>query len=240
MPIVLDEESHIYTNTDTGETYTSVSKLISTYKKPFDSDFHSKRVAQREGVSQDEILNRWKDLTVTAQNKGTKIHLIMEEFLKHKKVSKGYEKLAQSFIDKTKSIINSKTVVESEKLLYNHEYKIAGTADMVVTNGNFFNILDFKTNKAFNYTSKYNNYFYEPLDFLSECEYNTYTIQLSVYAYMYELLTGKKCSGLKILYYRSFDEKVFWQEIPASYIKPTIQQLFDNYKSKTDSKQNAV
>jgi ATP-dependent exoDNAse (exonuclease V) beta subunit len=240
MPIVLDEESHIYTNTDTGEKYTSVSKLISTYKKPFDSDLHSKRVSQREGVSQDEILNRWKELTVTAQNRGTKIHLIMEEFLKHKKVQKGYEKLAQSFVSKTSYIINNKSIVESEKILHNHDYKIAGTADMVVTNGNFFHILDFKTNKAFNFSSKYNNYFYEPLDFLSECEFNTYTIQLSVYAYMYELMSGKKCSGLKILYYRSFEGKTFWQEIAASYIKPSVKQIFEDYKLKTDSKQNAV
>ena len=77
MPVILDHDTHVYTNTETGETYTSVTTFIGSYKKKFDSDKWSKIVAKREGVSQKEILDKWCDITVVAQNRGTNVHLVM-------------------------------------------------------------------------------------------------------------------------------------------------------------------
>ena len=234
MPVVLDQESHVYTNTDNGDVYTSVTRFINAYKKPFDKDKWSKVIAQREGVSQKEILDRWNDITVVAQNRGTNIHLIMEDFIKSKTISKGFEELIESFVKKTNGILKDNSLVFSEHLLYSHKHKLAGTADLIVENDNTFYVMDFKTNKKFNFVSKYNDYFYEPIDYLPQCEFTIYTIQLSIYAYMYELLTGKKCGGLKIFYLREFNNKTFWQEIPCTYMRSTVVDLF-NDKLKKDS-----
>ena len=229
MPVVLDHENHIYTNTDTGEQYTSVTTFIGLFKKPFDSDFWSKQVARREKVSQQTILDKWKDVTKIACDRGTKIHLVMEDWIKDKKVEHEYKDLAESFTKKTSFIINNDSVINSEILLYNHDHKLAGTADMIVENKNFFHVLDFKTNKKFNYHSKYNDYYYPPIDHLSHCEHNTYGIQMSMYAYMHELISGKKCAGLKILYLNDYKGKRFWQEIPCNYMKDTVKSMF-NYR----------
>lgn len=234
MPVVLDHESHVYTNTDNGEVYTSVTTFINSYKKPFDKDKWSNIIAKREGVSQKEILNRWSDITVTAQNRGTNVHLVMENFIKDKKIAKGFEELIDSFVKKTNGILKDNSLVLSEHLLYSHKHKLAGTADLIVENDNIFYVMDFKTNKKFNFVSKFNDYFYEPIDYLPQCEFTIYTIQLSIYAYMYELLTGKKCGGLKIFYLREFSENTFWQEIPCTYMKSSVVNLF-NDKLKKDS-----
>jgi len=53
--IYFDEKKHSYTNVKTNERYISATTLIGKFKKPFDTDKHSKRVADREGVSQEEI-----------------------------------------------------------------------------------------------------------------------------------------------------------------------------------------
>jgi ATP-dependent exoDNAse (exonuclease V) beta subunit len=234
MPVILDHDTHVYTNTENGEVYTSVTTLIGKYKKPFDKDKWSKVVAKREGKTQDEILDKWSSITTTAQNRGTNVHLIMENYIKSRKIEKGYEELVDSFIKKTNGIILPESNILSEELLYSHEYKLAGTADLVVENGNNFYILDFKTNKKFNYVNKYNDYFYEPIDYLPQCEFNTYTIQLSIYAWMHEQLTGKKCGGLKIFYLREFNNKTFWQEIPCTYMKSTVKDLlFDKNKKES-------
>jgi ATP-dependent exoDNAse (exonuclease V) beta subunit len=233
MPVKLDHENHVYTNTDTGETYTSVTTLIGSYKKPFDSDKWSSIVAKREGVSQKEILNRWKDITVTSQKRGTNIHLVMEEYIKEKKITKGYEELIDSFIKKTTGIFKNNSLILSEELVYSHEAKIAGTADLIVETDNIFYIMDFKTNKKFNFINNYNDYFYEPIDYLPQCEFTTYTIQLSIYAYMYEKLTNKKCGGLKIFYLRDFNNKTFWQDIPCAYMKSTVIDLFQDFIKKS-------
>jgi hypothetical protein len=237
MSVVLDHENHIYTNTETGDQYTSVTTFIGLFKKPFDSDFWSKHVAKREGVSQQTILDKWKDVTKIACDRGTKIHCIMEDWIKYKKVPKEHSELAESFTKKTSFVINNDSVVNSEILLYNHDLKLAGTADMIVENKNFFFVLDFKTNKKFNYHSKYNEYYYPPIDHLSHCEHNTYAIQMSIYAYMHELLTGKKCAGLKILYLNEFGGKRFWQEIPCNYMKDTVLSMFNYRKEKLNELQ---
>jgi ATP-dependent exoDNAse (exonuclease V) beta subunit len=234
MPVILDHDTHVYTNTENGEVYTSVTTLIGKYKKPFDKDKWSKVVAKREGKTQDEILDKWSSITTTAQNRGTNVHLVMENYIKSRKIEKGYEELVDSFIKKTNGIILPESNILSEELLYSHEYKLAGTADLVVENGNNFYILDFKTNKKFNYVNKYNDYFYEPIDYLPQCEFNTYTIQLSIYAWMHEQLTGKKCGGLKIFYLREFNNKTFWQEIPCTYMKASVKDLlFDKNKKES-------
>lgn len=233
MSVVLDHDSHVYTNTDTGEIYTSVTTFIGAYKKPFDKDKWSKHVANRDGLSQEEVLNKWSQITTTSQNWGTNVHLIMENYIKYKKIEKGYEDFIDSFVKKTKGVILPDSDILSEELLYSHEHKLAGTADLIVVSGNIFHVLDFKTNKKFNYINKYNEYFYEPIDHLPQCEFTTYTIQLSIYAWMYEQLTKKKCSGLKVFYLRDFNDKIFWQEIPMLYAKDTVNTLLEDRKKKT-------
>jgi ATP-dependent exoDNAse (exonuclease V) beta subunit len=232
MPVILNHDTHVYTNTETGETYTSVTTFIGKYKKPFDKDKWSKYVAQRDGLSQEEVLDKWSNITTTAQNRGTNVHLIMENYIKEKKIEKGYEEFVDSFIKKTNGIILPDSNILSEELLYSHDHKLAGTADLIVENKNIFYVMDFKTNKKFNYTNKYNEYFFEPIDYLPQCEFTTYTIQLSIYARMHELLTGKKCAGMKVFYLREFKDKTFWQDIPMIYMKDTVDKLFMDKLSK--------
>ena len=232
MPVILDHDTHTYTNTENGDVYTSVTTLINTYKKKFDSDKWSKVIAKREGTTQEQILNKWSEITTTAQNRGTNVHLIMENFVKHNKIEKGYEELVDSFVKKTIGVIKPDSKILSEELLYSHEYKLAGTADLIVENDDIFYVLDFKTNKKFNFTNKYNEYFYEPIDYLPQCEFTTYTIQLSIYAHMHEQLTGKKCGGLKIFYLREFSNKIFWQEYACIFMKPTVLSLLNDKKLK--------
>ena len=159
MPVKLDHENHIYTNTETDEKYNSVTTLIGSYKKKFDSDKWSKVVAKREGTTQEQILNKWSEITTTAQNRGTNVHLIMENYVKYNKIEKGYEALVDSFVKKTIGVLKPNSNILSEELLYTHKYKVAGTADLIVENDDIFYVLDFKTNKKFNFVNKYNEYF---------------------------------------------------------------------------------
>lgn len=227
MSIELDKDRHVYINTETGDTYTSVTSFISRYKKPFDKDFWSKKIAAREGVDPSVILDTWKNLTTTAQDRGTNIHTIMERFLKEKHIEPGHEELIESFNKKTYGILKNNSKVLSESILYLHDHKLAGTADLIVENGGIFHVLDFKTNKKFNFQSKYNEYFLEPLDYLQQCEFTGYTLQLSIYAYMHEKITGKKCGGLKIFYLREFDG-AFWQEINCTYMRGAVEDMLQH------------
>ena len=121
---------------------------------------------------------------------------------------------------------------------------MAGTADLIVENPTNFCIFDFKTNKAFNFSSKYDEYFQSPLDYLAQCEYTTYSLQLSIYAYLQECIyealgTPKKCNGLKVFYLRDFSQS-FWQEINIPYMKCSVESLFADKKMKDNANPQIV
>ena len=226
--IIFDEKSHTYTNSKTNEKYISVTTLLSEYKQPFDKDKHSLRVAEREGVSQELVLEMWDKENKKATTHGTKIHKLMENYVSfgeeesdYKWLYKSYDKVVSYSIDKFKKIY-------SENLLSNDEYKIAGTADLIYDHGDFFTIGDFKTNKRFNFTSGFNDFFKTPVEHLPYCEFNNYALQMSMYAYMYEKTSGKRCKKI-IVFYLDEDE---WRPIHCNYLKSDIQNIINHYAQK--------
>lgn len=227
--IEFDSTSHTYTNTETGEKYISTTTLLGEYHPKFDAPLMAKRVANRDGVSVEYVLNVWEEIKNRACVKGSMIHNFMEDYIKQGKKPDG--KIGWMFTEYDRIIreqISHFTRTHSEMILWNHEYKVAGMADVVIEAGKYFYIVDFKTNKAFGYESKFNEYFFTPIDHLSVCEFNSYALQLSTYAYMYELLHKKKLKKLFVLYLRP-DLRSF-EVIPMNYLRAEVQQIFENYK----------
>jgi ATP-dependent exoDNAse (exonuclease V) beta subunit len=224
--IVFDESAHTYTNTNTSEQYISVTTLLGKYKKPFDSDGHSKRIASREGVSQEMILEMWKAETKKATDKGTKIHNMMEQFVKFGETVESYNYLFKSYNSIVERVIGEYKKVHSEKLLSIDEYNVAGTSDLIYERKDDFIIADFKTNKKYRFTTDFNDYMLSPVDHLSYCEFNSYALQLSLYAYMYEQESGKKCSKL-VTFYLQEDK---WIPYHSNYLKTDILNILKNYR----------
>ena len=100
-----------------------------------------------------------------------------------------------------------------------------------------FIVADFKTNKKYRFSNDFNEYFLAPVDHLPYCEFNTYALQLSMYAYMYEQKSGKKCNKIVTLYL----EEDTWIPYHANYLKSDIINILTNYKlnaKKVDQKTN--
>lgn len=221
--IVFDEESHTYTNSTTHERYISVTTLLGKYKTPFDKDKHSLRVAEREGVPQELVLEMWEKENKKATTRGTKIHKLMENYINFGEKADGYEWMFKSYDKILPYAVNKFKKVYSENLLHIDEYKVAGTADLIYDHGDSFTIGDFKTNKKFNFASDFNEYFNDPISHLPYCEFNNYALQMSMYAFMYEKMTGKRCK--KIVVYFLKEDK--WQPIHCNYLKTDIQNILN-------------
>ena len=226
--IVFDEKSHTYTNKNTKEEYISVTTLLGKYKTPFDKDKHSLRVAEREGVSQELVLEMWEKENKKATDRGTNIHKLMENYVSfggkeedYSWMYKSYDKVVSYTVDKYKKIY-------CENLLYNHDFKIAGTADLIYDHGDYFTIGDFKTNKKFKFTSDFNEHFKTPVDHLLYCEFNNYALQMSMYAYMHEKISGKKCKKIVVFYLK--EDK--WIPIHCNYLKSDINAILTHYKQE--------
>ena len=222
--ILFDEVTHTYKNPKTNRYYISVSKLLGLYKEPFDRDFWSKRTALKEGITQEEVLAKWDKKTKDACDKGASIHDIVESYIKEDVINdKELIKALNLVFDKKKF----KRVL-SEELVYDDEYEVAGTSDIICdVDNNTFDVYDFKTNKSFLFENKYGKYLKPPLNHLQQCQYNDYSIQLSLYAYLYSKLTNKKVRKICILYH---DGKQF-HTYPTPYLFWEISALLKHYSN---------
>lgn len=224
--VIFDPAAHSYTNELTGERYLSCTQLLSRYKKKFEADMHAARVAAKRDTTKEAILAEWAANTKARCDYGTSIHEAIEECILTGNVVPGFEKC----IEGLKQVAPFKfKKVKSEHLLYNHEFKIAGTSDIIEDVGtNRFNVYDFKTNKEFTFENKYNEYLLQPLQHLSCCDYNSYAIQLSLYATMYGNMSERTLNRMGLLYWSEEEEK--WSFYPVPYMKHEVLMLLNHYK----------
>jgi hypothetical protein len=217
--INFDPITHTYTNSK-GEKYESASQLINIYKKPFDVDFFSKNIARKRGISPEAVKEEWKKNTDDACVFGTNVHSIIESYLKT-----GVD-TGDSVITEFIKVFPYKVGINSEKILWNDEYKIAGTSDIIVdVSSDCFDVLDVKTNKKFDFYNRFNECLLKPLDHLQNCKYSTYGLQLSLYAFMYSKITGKQPRQLAILYWN----KVKFEKYYTPYMYWDINILLRHY-----------
>ena len=194
--VVFNQENHSYFLGD--KKLISVTTLLSKFKNEFDSDYWSKKIAERENTTQEVILKKWKDKAFKSTEIGTAIHKIFEDYVNNNySVLNGnlifeFNKLSPEFyleFDQKKNIalkfiddffITKRLIpLETEFIVYN-EF-LAGQIDMICKdyNNNFY-ILDFKTNEkieANSYGKKMKGVFND----LNDCSFYHYCIQLSVY-----------------------------------------------------------
>lgn len=232
MEVKFDESTHTYRNSKTKEIYTSATQLISKFKKPFNSHEHAERVAKREGVTKEFVLEMWEIEKEKSIVRGKNYHSLLENYVRFGETAEDYTWLYKTFEKQREILVGKCKTVHAEKLLWNHEYKLAGTCDLLYEHDESFTVLDYKTNKAITAFSKYNEYLLPPVDFLSYCEYNVYALQLSIYAYMNEILTGKKVRNLHILYLTG--DKFISFNVP--YMKFEVQEMLKYNKEKTINK----
>jgi len=224
VKIKFDEPTHTYTHIDTDKPFISVTTLLGKYKQPFDRYGHSKRVAKREGVSQELVLEMWEEEKNRACTRGTDIHKILEDYISCGDVKDNYGWLCKSYDTAAERSIDSFKNVLCENLLYDEEHLVAGMADLIYEHKNEFTVGDFKTNKKFKFSSPYSERLKDPISHLHNCEFNVYGLQLSFYAYLYERMSGKRCRKCVVFYLQ--DDRFLSYHV--NYMKAEVEAILAN------------
>lgn len=225
--IAFDPVKHTYTNTDTNKVYLSVTKLLGKFKPIFEQEKMAQIVAYRRKISVEEVLAEWEKTKNDACDYGTNFHAILEEFNKEGTFEPENEAIIKEFQKTGSYKVSEGTLIEH--CVYNHEFQVAGTADIIRPYGEYFDVVDFKTNKNFTFQSKYDKFLLGPVSHLTECDYSIYALQLSMYAYFYERLTGRKARSLYILYFNR--EKVTFEKYIIPYLVNDIKNILISYAS---------
>ncbi len=238
--VKLEPISHTYYHED-GRIFESFSRVLSTIKPKFESDYLSKLTAQKRGVSQEQILGEWSATAKVATDHGTRVHSALETYQKSAAIESDNEEL-RPMILAVNALYKDYYAVHQEKTLYDEEYEIAGTADTICVTtkakNSICDLTDFKTGgKGIYFESKYKKYLLGKFSHIMESNFYTYSLQLSAYSMMLQKLTGRNIGTLRIIYIPPNNPLAF-KEIYTPYLKNDAQLLFDCYKEMKHIKSN--
>jgi hypothetical protein len=241
-PVFLEPIEHKYHHRETGKIYKSVTTTLSSIEPHFDSEAVSLAITRQPdnakqeryiGLTQQQILDFWQLLNDEANVYGTKVHDIVERYLLankwyfptedeegefEQKVIEGYENLK----------IDEGIAVWPERILFSEEYELAGMSDLIIDIDDvFFDVWDWKTNREFNFFDQFGyKTLFKPFDHMQSCQWSVYTLQLSVYTYMYEMeFPGRKCRQICIGYWDK--EKKSFEKIQIMYMKHEAKKLIE-------------
>lgn len=241
------EGPHVYLN-EKNQRYLSVTQLIDKFKNKFDP--HSQALAsianpnsKYYGRTYEEVRAEWDKAGEDARVRGTAFHKGKEDH--HNDQAKQVRELGMhGFIPNPAMIIPEEDSnvmtdyielpdgVYSELILWSHEYKLAGIADKIIIDGDYFDVEDYKTNKEIKTTSYYKRgegyqMLQFPLNHIMDCSFYHYELQLGIYAYMFAQLSGKKPRKLTILHHPTVNGKITEECTPYSltYRKSDIMMM---------------
>jgi hypothetical protein len=186
-------------------------------------------LASEHGISVDQakqdILDEWRENLKDSSDKGDYIHDGLENWMNTGK----HEEDMKKPVDFLAPILKEYYHFYPEVLLHSHDYKLAGKTDLILqrqkSKDPVFDFLDYKTNmkKGICYDSikrvpeikHYNRYLLPPFEYLEDCNYNIYCLQLSLYAFMAMNRLNLRIGKLQIIF---FDNNFDGHIIPVPFM----------------------
>lgn len=237
------ENGHYYTYKDK-KVGVSVTKYINQFENEFDSDTLSQKVADKNGISQFEVLNEWKRKGEYSCLKGTAIHewlqdnyanreykfdlSQLEEYPEYYKIE-DVEHLKQMAIDFINDYKNRYILIGDEILCGIPDFDIASAIDLLLydTVNNEVVLADIKTNtdlKGWKSTPSYVKKMLQPLENIKDITFEHYKIQLSIYRYFLEEYAHIPISDNMFIVYLSEKEKSY-NIIQIPYLKNEVEKI---------------
>lgn len=245
--IEFHEEQHFYT-LDDYRFGISATSLIETYAQEFDSDSISQMVANKRGITQQEVLNEWKKENEFSCIKGSCIHLkaqslwmntnyeidynTINDNIDKDRLKKEYDIMSKQAINFYNDYKDMYDMIQDEFIVWSKEFDIAGSIDGIMYNKYTQQccILDFKSNKDLQFESKYHKKMKVPLHKLDDVNGQHYYLQLSIYKYLIEKYTNIKVDELFIVYFNVNAEN--YEVIPIPYLKEEVEEILENRRIK--------
>jgi len=227
----------------------SVTKLIEHHKPSFNSDYFAGKKAKELGCSKEDILHIWKGSNFYSTQLGSYFHSYVENYFQNKikPFPFDYPQISKLLDEgqKTDLVKNCKdNVAKFDRFIAEHGHLlpirselvvgdldtglICGMMDLLVYDEKIegYAIYDYKTNKRFSYSSRFNKKFCKPLSDIECCEFNDYSIQLSLYKIFIERYTSLKIKEMNILWFHNSNEEC--QLIKCADMTEAALRMLDN------------
>lgn len=187
-----DDDHTYYIN---GKQLLAVTSVVKHFAPEFDRDGISQRVAEREGVTQEEILRRWELAGELGRDRGTRLHQYVEDTMNGK-----VDKILRTVNERIKEMdafdaawkamradLNVR-LVRQEWIIGDAELGIAGRLDCLLSikidGEEFLCVFDWKTGKL-DVDNRF-GFLSPPLQDFDSSKFNQYSVQLSLYRLILE------------------------------------------------------
>lgn len=207
------------------------------YAKKLFGDSWEQEVEKRKGkkvpITARTVKKLWEQKGKSSSDEGTRVHNLVEACLTGREdVLLMDDRRVVAAVNRVEELKNkygySNTIVLAEEKVALAEEELAGTIDCLMLIGDdAFYIADWKTNEDIEKPG-YKNGIHEPLTEHKDKKLFTYALQLSVYAYIIERNTGRKCKGLMLFHLK--DDKA--TPYPVEYHKGTVEAML-KYDAET-------
>lgn len=225
LELTFVEDTHTYyiknLEGEVVSNFPSVSTVIKQFYEPFDAITKSYQMCNGDLQEQDDLLRKWQETADYANNRGSRVHYLLEtDLLKiygsYKEVRKPiFEcdedqiKTGNAMIDAGHDFIASMhrrgaVLLDTEMVLGSPTLGYTGQPDkvwlMIDKDGNLgFVITDWKTNKPKNFVVQhYTEPMLKPFEFMMDTALAHYNIQLPLYGRLIlDMLKGTKYENIK-------------------------------------------
>ena len=233
--VKFNEKKHKYTYNKV--ELISVTTFIKKYFSPFDEKAIARKLNKmyntkwyKMGIR--NILALWK----SQREEGTLVHKQLEMYVKYDekmvneiwnpKIIQGI-KLYHKLFNKLEAPVSY-----AEVQVYNVDWLLAGTIDLVIehnqellgkeTNKRVVSIVDWKTNSKLNMNSSV--FALPPFHTLPDCNFTQYSLQLNLYALMYERQFNVEVHGMYIAHLREDGADL----IPVPDLRKQLLEVLEN------------
>ena len=229
--IFLEKENHIYQLNDEPDfEFKSVTTFVGGFFEEFDAPLVASKLTRThpkyKHMTADELLLVWKKKA----DYGTFVHEEIENYINDKTApTDDRSSRAVKWLNGYKMQSNYKLL--SEKIIYSKELNLAGTIDLLMYDeaSNAYNIIDWKTSAKIE-TSAYRNKTgnHDITRNLEDCNFNHYSLQLSLYRYILEHYYGLKISNQMIVHITDTDCRGYMTPYLLNHIKLMAQSRINS------------
>lgn len=227
----------------------SITAVISSFKKPFETNKWSLHKAKQRNISQQEILTEWSANTRFSTTLGTLLHNYIENYWDNKIKKYDQQSIIESLGEQQHTDLRKQlsVFIKSFHGFYNlnkhilpvkselvigdiDNSRVCGMVDLLAYNSDTeqFEIYDYKSNKKFTTQNNFGEkYLHESISHLDVCDLNTYSLQQSLYKYIIEKYTSIKISKCYLVWFDR--ENGSCEKIPCKDLTSVCELLLKSY-----------
>lgn len=210
-------------------TLDAISSVVNKFFKPFESFRISFEKSMRKKIDQGELLEEWNYKGQYAREIGTFMHSQIEAYFSHQDIKYTTHFVYNGLVKKVDEVVSIEDEIEqfkeflsdnpikpfrTEWHIFDPEYKIAGTIDLLCRNGNKFDIYDWKRSyRASPYEVEYSKGI-NGLEHIPDIAFYHYALQQNLYKYILEKNYNIKISNMYIVVLHTYLNHYELHKIP--------------------------